>query len=161
MIIIIIIDHANKRYMYNPGSLLGNEMLKLSGEVQTDHRISASLFVWFYGISTLVGYFKPNLFLYKKQLWFKHHPVVPSARISLTLSLSPPLPIFHRFLQVFRATPRVCTELLYVGSSWSPCLCTSMWRGPQEYITHELVPTSLAVSHMSGSSNLDSFQDGR
>ena len=35
---------------------------------------------------------------------------------------SPPLPIVHRFQQVFRATPHILTELLYVGSSWSPCL---------------------------------------
>ena len=36
--------------------------------------------------------------------------------------LSPPLPIVHRFWLIFRATPRIYTELLYVGSSWSPCL---------------------------------------
>ena len=62
--------------------------------------------------------------------------------------------------QVLKATSRIGTELLYVGSSWSSCLCTSMWRGPQEYITYELVPTSPAVSRMSGSSNFDSFRDG-
>ena len=44
--------------------------------------------------------------------------------------LSPPLSIIHRFQQVLRATSRIYTELLYVGSSWSPCLCSSMWRGP-------------------------------
>ena len=27
----------------------------------------------------------------------------------------------HRFRQVFRATPHILTELLYVGLSWSPC----------------------------------------
>ena len=48
----------------------------------------------------------------------------------------------------------------YVRSSWSSCLCTSMWRGPQEYISYELVPTSPAVSYMSGSSNFDSFRNG-
>ena len=31
--------------------------------------------------------------------------------------LSPPLPIVHRLRQVPRATPRILTELLYVGSS--------------------------------------------
>ena len=36
----------------------------------------------------------------------------------------------------------------------------SIWRGPQEYITYELVPTSPAVSRMSASSNFDSFRDG-
>ena len=43
--------------------------------------------------------------------------------------LSPPLPIAHRFWQVLMATPRILTELLYVGSSWPPCFCTAMWRG--------------------------------
>ena len=33
----------------------------------------------------------------------------------------------------------------YIGSS---CLCSSMWRGPQEYITYEFVLTSSAVSHI-------------
>ena len=35
--------------------------------------------------------------------------------------LSPLLPIVHRFWQVHRATSCILTELLYVGSSWSPC----------------------------------------
>ena len=35
-----------------------------------------------------------------------------------------------------------------------------MWRGPQEYIAYEFVPTSSAMSRMSGSSNFDSFRDG-
>ena len=74
--------------------------------------------------------------------------------------LSPPLPIVHCFRQVLRATSRIGTELLCVGSSRSSCLCTSMWRGLQEYITYELVPTSPAVSFKSGSSDFDSFRDG-
>ena len=74
--------------------------------------------------------------------------------------LSPPLSIVHRFQQVFRATPHIYTELLCVGLSWLPCLYSAMWRGPQEYITYELVPTSPAMSWMSGSSNFDSFHDG-
>ena len=41
----------------------------------------------------------------------------------------PPLQIVHRFRQVFRATSCIYTKLLYVGSSWSPCLCSFMWRG--------------------------------
>ena len=72
-------------------------------------------------------------------------------------SLSSLLPIVHCFRQVLRATSRIGTELLYVCSSWSSCLSTSMWRVPQEYITYKFVPTSLAVSRMSGSSNFDSF----
>ena len=35
-----------------------------------------------------------------------------------------------------------------------------LWRGPQEYTTYELVPTSPAMTRMSGSSNFDSFRDG-
>ena len=46
--------------------------------------------------------------------------------------LSPPLPIVHYFRLVFRATSHISTELLYAGSNWSSCLCSSMWRGPQE-----------------------------
>ena len=48
----------------------------------------------------------------------------------------------------------------YIGSSWSSCLCSFMWRGPQEYIAREFVLTSPAVSRISNSSNLDSFRDG-
>ena len=71
----------------------------------------------------------------------------------------PPLRIIHCFRQVLRATYHIGTELLYVCSSWSSCLGTSMWRGPREYITYELFPTSPTVSHMSGLSNFDSFHD--
>ena len=59
--------------------------------------------------------------------------------------LSPPLPIVDCFWRVFRATSSICTELLYVCSSWTSCLCSSLWRGPQEYITYKLVPSSPAV----------------
>ena len=52
---------------------------------------------------------------------------------------SPPLPIVHRFRQVLRASSHIYTELLYVGSSWVPYLCSFMWKGPQEYITYELL----------------------
>ena len=74
--------------------------------------------------------------------------------------LSQPLLIVHCFWHLLRATSRIHTELPYVGSSWSPCFCSAMWRDPKEYITYELVPTSPAVSCMSSSSNLDSFRDG-
>ena len=63
--------------------------------------------------------------------------------------------IIHRLWQVFRATSRFITELLYVGLSWSSCFC----GGPQEYITDEFFLASLAVSCISGSSNLYSFHD--
>ena len=52
--------------------------------------------------------------------------------------LSPHLTIVHCFQQVIKATSRIGTGLLYVGSSWTSCLCSSMWRGPQEYISYEL-----------------------
>ena len=74
--------------------------------------------------------------------------------------LSPQLPIVHCFRQILRATSRIGTELLYIGSRWTSCFCSAMWRGPLEYITYELVPTSPAVSRVSGSSNFDSFRDG-
>ena len=40
--------------------------------------------------------------------------------------LLPPLTIVYCFQQVFRATSCIGTELLYVGSSWSSCLCLAM-----------------------------------
>ena len=73
---------------------------------------------------------------------------------------SPPFSIVHCFQWVFRTRSRIGTELLYVCSRWSSCLCSSMWRGPQEYITYEFVLTSPAVSRISSSSSFDSFRDG-
>ena len=69
--------------------------------------------------------------------------------------LPPLLSIVHRSRLVFKATSCIGTELLYVGSSWSSCLYSSMWRSPQESVAYEFVPTSPAVSCMSGS-----FRDG-
>ena len=85
--------------------------------------------------------------------------VTLSARIFLTLSCHASLSsiAFGRFSG---ATSRIGAELLYVGSSWTSCLCSSMGRGPQVYITDELVPTSPAVSQVSGLSNFDSFRYG-
>ena len=74
--------------------------------------------------------------------------------------LLPPFSIVHCFQKVFRATSHISTELLYVGSRWLSCLCSSMWWGPQEYIIYEFILTSPAVSCMSGSSNFDRFRDG-
>ena len=68
--------------------------------------------------------------------------------------LSPLLPIVHRFWLVFRATSVILTELLYVGSSWPSRFCSAICGGLLEYITYELVSASLAVSCMSGSSNV-------
>ena len=88
-----------------------------------------------------------------------HHHVALRARISLTFSLYPSL-LSIALRKVFQAISCIDSELLYIGSSWSSNLCSSMRRGTQEYIAFELVLTSSAVSRMSGSSNLDSFRDG-
>ena len=74
-------------------------------------------------------------------LWYleiQTHHLIPTWRPDLISSsswraigtdipdhLSPPLLIVHCFRQVFSATHRIYTELLHVGSSWSPCLCSS------------------------------------
>ena len=71
---------------------------------------------------------------------------IPACRPSLPVGPQGYIPYLHR------AT--VCRfELVTL-------LCSSMWRGPQEHITSELVPASPAVSRMSGSSNFDNFRDG-
>ena len=49
---------------------------------------------------------------------------------------------------------------MYISSSWSSYLCSSMWSNPQEYITWEFVLTSPAASCTSGSFNLGSFLVG-
>ena len=66
-----------------------------------------------------------------------------------------PSPATHHSRSVF-----IGIELLHIGSSWSSCLYSSMWKGPLEYVPYEFVPTSPAESRTSGSSNLDSFRDG-
>ena len=40
--------------------------------------------------------------------------------------LSSHLPIVHCFRQILRATSRIGTELLYVGSNWTSCFSSSM-----------------------------------
>ena len=99
------------------------------------------------------------IYIYIYIYYHHHHHVMPPTWISLTLS--PLHPIVHRFWQILRTTSRILTELLYEGLSWSPCLCSTMWGGLLENITYELVPASPAVSCMFGSSNFDSFHDGR
>ena len=71
--------------------------------------------------------------------------------------LKPPVSIVRRSREVFPATSYIGTELLYIGSSWLPYFCSSMWRGLQEHIAFELVLISPAVSCMSASSTLDIF----
>ena len=73
--------------------------------------------------------------------------------------------IQHRHLSLSSIAHKRSSKLYSVSaksccSSWFFCLCSSMWRGPQECITYELLLTSAAVSCMPGSSNFDSFRDG-
>ena len=68
-----------------------------------------------------------------------------------------PFSIVHHFRQILKVTSLIVTEVMYVGSIWSSCFCSSMLRGPQVYVTYEFVS---AVSCMSGSSNLDNFRGG-
>ena len=49
------------------------------------------------------------------------------------------LPAVHHSLGVFKAMSCIGKELLYIGSYWPSCLCSSMWRGPQENITYEFI----------------------
>ena len=49
-----------------------------------------------------------------------------AASMDIPDPLSPLLPIIHHFWLVLRATSRILTELLYVGSSWLPCFCSDM-----------------------------------
>ena len=73
--------------------------------------------------------------------------------------LLPLVSIVHCSWQVFQATSCIHTELLLIGSSWSPNPSSSVWRGPLEYIAYEFVLASPAMSCKS-LSNLDGFRDG-
>ena len=100
-----------------------------------------------------------NLHLNLESYDYHHHHVVLPARISLNLSCHPCLSSIVPG-GVFKAISCIVTELLYIGSSWSSCLCSSLWRGSQENVTYEFVFNSPAVSRMSGSSDwFDSFCD--
>ena len=70
-----------------------------------------------------------------------------------TLPYRPSLPEGHQGYIPYLHRASVCRFEL-VAQPFS-----AMWRGPQEYITYELVPISPAVSRVSGSSNFDSFRD--
>ena len=84
-------------------------------------------------------YVKLNCFDISSSSWHAISTDIPDP-------FSPTFSTVHYFQQVYWATSRIYTELLNVGSRWSSCFCSSMWRGPQEYVTYELVPTSPAVS---------------
>ena len=98
-----------------------------------------------------------NYFLFHNNHSFinHHHHVARSAQISQSLSSHPSL----SSVVSGRSSFRNGTELLYVGSSWSSCLCSSTWMSPREYITYDLVPRSPAVFCMPCSRNFDSFRD--
>ena len=49
-----------------------------------------------------------------------------AASMDILDSLSPLLPIVHRFWQVLRATSCIPTKLLYVALSWSPSFCLAI-----------------------------------
>ena len=110
-------------------------------------------FVWFHVIWNILGCLMRNPILtssisikYLKCVWISSSCRTISTDIPDPLS--PLFSIVHCFRQVFRVTSRIGTEMLYVGSSWSSCLCSFMWRGPQEYITYEFILTSPAAQDM-------------
>ena len=88
-----------------------------------------------------------------------HHHVAPSAQISLGLSRHPSLSSIAsgRSSGLHSKSAQSCC---YVYSCWSSCLCSSMWRGPQEYVTYEFILSSPRVSRMSGSSTCIVFVKG-
>ena len=94
-------------------------------------------------------------------IYHHHHSCFHAASTDIPDPLTPLLPIIHRFWQVFGATSRILTSLLYVCSNWSSCFCLAICAGPYEYMTDEFVLAFPAVSCVSGSSNLYSFRDGR
>ena len=57
--------------------------------------------IWFYGISTVVGYLMPNPFLYISSSSCR------AASTDIPDPLSPLFPIVHRLWQFFRATSRI------------------------------------------------------
>ena len=95
---------------------------------------------------------------------YRSQHVLQATSCIITARLEPPKLCYHPWLAADEG--RVLHMLSHVvwwkniSSSWSSNLCTSMWRGLQEYIAYEFALTFPAVSRMSGSSNSDSFRDG-
>ena len=58
------------------------------------------------------------------------------AGMDLPDPLTPAVSIFHRSREVFKPISCIGTELLYILSSWSSCLWSSMRRGLREHITY-------------------------
>ena len=105
--------------------------------------------------------YRYNINIYMKTHVYTHNHILLSSLSSSSSCLSPLFPIVHRFWQIFQATSRILTQLLYVCSSWSSSFSSAICGAPYVYISYELVPAPPAVSCMPGSSNLDSFHDGR
>ena len=82
----------------------------------------------------------------------------PAISTDISDPISPHLPIDHCFWQVLKATSRIVAAVCRFELNVLPLLVHV--RGSTEIITYELVPTSPAVSCMSGSSNFDCFRDG-
>ena len=81
--------------------------------------IHGSIYISIYLSKSIYIYF--SLFVCMYVCIYHHHDhVVPPAWISLTLSRH------FSLRQVFRATSRILTELLYVCSSWSSCFCSAI-----------------------------------
>ena len=83
-------------------------------------------------ISTISRYIISNLKSYNCEQTKWHNSSSSSCHAASTDipdPLSPLLPIVFRLWQVFRATSRILTELLYVCSSWSSCFCTAICGG--------------------------------
>ena len=93
--------------------------------------------------------------IYSESIHKKKHPTQKSKQINISVHglspnsssslcrvaskdlpnpFSPPIPIVHCSREVFEAISCIGTELLYIGSSMSSCLCSSMCRDPLKYV---------------------------
>ena len=124
--------YSNNAVSFHESTTILNAFAKKSGNLLNSLSvldIYDLVFVWFYGISTIVSYLIRNSFLYISS---SSSPPRAASK-DIPDPLYPLLPIVHRFWQVPRATSRIITELLYVGSSWSSCFCSAIWGGPYTY----------------------------
>ena len=80
----------------------------------------SSIFAWWYWFLYIYIF----SFVSLENMWEGSLSSCRTASTDIPDPLPPLLPIVHRFWQVLRATSRIVTELLYVGSSWSSCFCS-------------------------------------
>ena len=73
----------------------------------------------------------------EKQLKLRWKKSCCAASMDLSDPLLPPVSSVHCFQEVFKAISCIGIEQLNIGSSWSSCVCSSMWRGPLEYVAYE------------------------